>query len=70
MRRILFALALMGVLGIFAVTLGGCYTFGIDDDYDRMHWSMARYDLTGMLEDHRMIWLLDRPSRLTEHVVR
>ena len=70
MKRLLLSLALVAVLGIFAVSLGGCYTFGADPDYDRMHGSIVRYDTIGGMEDHRMIWLLDRPSRLTERIVR
>ena len=66
MKRFVFSMALIAILGLFAVALSGCYTFGVDPDYDRMHGSIVRYDTIGGLEDWRMIWLLDRPSRLTE----
>jgi len=70
MKRFVCSLALLVMLGIFAVALGGCYTFGADPDYDRMHGTIVRYDLIGQAEDWRMVWLLDRPSRLTERIVR
>ncbi len=70
MKRFVLSLGLLAMLGLFAVTLSGCYTFGVDPDYDRMHGSIVRYDTIGGMEDHRMIWLLDRPSRLTDRPVR
>lgn len=70
MKRFLCGLALVAMLGVFSVALGGCYTFGADPDYDRMHGSIVRYDTTGGAEDWRMVWLLDRPSRLSERPVR
>jgi hypothetical protein len=70
MKRFVCSLALAAALCIFAVTLSGCYTFGADPDYDRMHSSIVRYDMIGQAEDWRMVWLLDRPSRLTERIVR
>ena len=66
MKRLVFSMALIAMLGLFAVTLSGCYTFGADPDYDRMHGSIVRYDTIGALEDWRMVCLLDRPSRLTD----
>ena len=70
MKRLVFSLTALMMLGLMAVALGGCYTFGADPDYDRMHGSIVRYDTIGGLEDHRMIWLVDRPTRLTERPVR